>query len=107
MAIEHTESGTMIVTGEHIELFQLMRAVSALALEINTGMKMSHKGSAMLLCASLCGSPKRTKKGVLLDLVCWTKANWPSYTPAPSAKKALGDVRMSKKLRKALDLELS
>jgi hypothetical protein len=88
MAITSGEGGTTI-TGEHIELFHLMRVASALGLEINTGMKVG-RGSVMQVAAQLCGSKKRTKKGVLADLVKYTGERFPEYQPAPSVQRALG-----------------
>lgn len=87
MAIEVGEGGT-VITGEHIHLFNHLRIASALGLEINTGMKMS-RGSTMQVAAGVCGSKRRTKKGVLKDYVAWMSATYPNYTPAPSVVKAL------------------
>lgn len=89
MAIEVSEGGTLI-TGEHVKMFQHLRIASALGLEINTGLKMSRGGSMMQLAAKVCGSPKRTKKGVLADYVKWMGETYPDYRPAPSVLKALG-----------------
>lgn len=88
MAIEVSDSGTLI-TGEHVHLFNHMRLASALGLEVNTGMKVSSRGSAMQSAARVCGSTKRTKKGVLKDYVAWMQATYPDYNPAPSIVKAL------------------
>lgn len=103
MAIENYDGAT-VITGEHIELFHLLRVQSALGLEINTGMTLSGGRSTMLLAANLCQSPKRTKKGVLLDLIAFTHTRFPEHKPVPSVVKALADVRMSKKLRSQLGL---
>lgn len=84
------DDGGITITGEHIELFHLMRVASALGLEINTGLKMSRGGSTMSVAAQLCGSTKRTKKGVLADLVKFTGERFPEYKPAPSVLRALG-----------------
>lgn len=90
MAIEVTDGGTLI-TGAHIHLFHHMRIASALGLEVTTGMKISSRaGSLMKLAAQVCGSSKRTKKGVLADYVKWMSETYPGYRPAPSVVKALG-----------------
>jgi hypothetical protein len=73
MAITSNESGIMI-TGEHIAVFQILRVGFALRTEIKTGLKMSH-GSIMNLAKQYCGSPKRTKKGVLADYAKWMESN--------------------------------
>jgi hypothetical protein len=89
MAIEVDEGGTMI-TGADIHLFNHMRIAAGLGLEINTGMKLSARGSIMQVAAKVCGSSKRTKKGVLKDYVAWMSATYPAYRPNPSVLKALG-----------------
>jgi len=88
MAIQN-DDGNLTITGPHIQLFHHMRIASALGLEISTGMKMSSAGSTMKLAAGICGSAKRTKKGVLADYVAWMQATYPDYRPAPSVVKAL------------------
>lgn len=90
MAIEHSNSGTLI-TGEHIELFNLMRAASALGLEINTGMKMSRGVNSREVANRLSGSTAKTKRKALADLVAFTTAKFPEYKPAPSVVKALAE----------------
>lgn len=89
MAIEKTDGGGFVVTGRHIELYRLKTIQSALALEINTGMKMSRGGSVMKAAAATAGSSKRTKRGVLADLVAYTEKEFPGAAILPSAKKAL------------------
>jgi hypothetical protein len=89
MAIENSDSGTMI-TGEHITMFMDLRIAAALALEINTGLKVGRGGSVMQHAAKKCGSSKRTKKGVLADYVAWMKATYPQYEASPSVVKAMG-----------------
>lgn len=88
MAVEKGEGGT-IITGEHISMFAHMSMASRLGLEITTGMKWSG-GSSMLAAGRICGSRKRTKRGVLADYVAWMSATYPGYKPAPSIVKALG-----------------
>jgi hypothetical protein len=94
MAVEQTDGG-MVVTGEHIAVFQLLRVGHALALEINTGMKVAGGRSVMQLAAGYCGSTKRTKKGVLRDYIAFLAENLPhtadgAYQPSPSIQRALG-----------------
>lgn len=79
-------SETIVV--ENVSVFQVLRVAAALALEINTGLKHS-QGSIMNLAKAYCGSPKRTKKGVLLDYTEWLKAEMPGYEPNPSVARAL------------------
>ncbi len=69
-----SDNGTIVIDGEHIAVFQILRVGFALRTEVRTGMKMSH-GSIMNLAKSYCGSPKRTKKGVLADYVKWMESN--------------------------------
>jgi hypothetical protein len=81
MAVEKTDGG-LLITGESIPVFQLLRVAHALSLEINTGMKFPG-GSAMMLAASYCGSVKRTKKGVLRDYVAFLKESMPHTAEGP------------------------
>lgn len=104
MAVEKHEGGVMI-TGYHIDIFRIKAVETALALEIITGMQRSNHGrSTMQIAIGICGSPKRTKRGVLLDLCVWCDRQVPQWRPMSSTVKALADVRMSKKLRTALGL---
>jgi len=84
-----SNDGFVLDTKASIDAWQAMRVAAALALEINTGMKMSGRGSTMLLAASYCGSEKRTKKGVLKDYDKWLSENLPNYRPLPSIAEAL------------------
>jgi hypothetical protein len=89
MAIEHTPDVGTMVTGEHVHLFRLMALESALALEIlMPGMRMS-KGSVMMAAKRITGSPKRTKKGVLADLVAYTTNAFPDHKPIATVQNAL------------------
>lgn len=89
MAIEHTPGVGTMITGEHVHLFRLMAMESALALEINyPGMRMS-KGSVMMMAKRVTGSTKRTKKGVLADLVAYTKDAFPGHRPIATVQNAL------------------
>jgi hypothetical protein len=93
MAVENN-GGTITITGEHIQVFHLLRTAHALALEINTGMSMGRR-STMTVAAMYCGSTKRTKKGVLRDYVAFLTEKLPHtaegpWQPGPSITKALG-----------------
>ncbi len=89
MAIEIHDGG-LTLTGEHLNLFALISLAHGLALEINTGMKMSRGGSPMLAAKAQCGSHKNTKKGVLRDYVAWLSASTsPAWEPSPSIVKAM------------------
>lgn len=88
MPIESSDSGTLI-TGDSIALFRHLQIIHGLALEINTGMKLSSRGSVMLVAKAMCGSPKRTKRGVLSDFVAFTRSAYPSYESSPNVVKAL------------------
>lgn len=73
MAITKTD-GAIVIDGNSVMVFQILRVGYALRTEIKTGLKMSH-GSIMNLAKSYCGSPKRTKAGVLKDYVKWMEFN--------------------------------
>lgn len=90
MAVEKFDGG-MMITGYHIDIFRLKAIESALALEITIGLKRSNHGrSTMTIAREICGSPKRTKLGVLRDYVAWCEMQVPQYRPMPSTVKALG-----------------
>jgi hypothetical protein len=74
--------GFILATPAATAAFQYLRVAHALALEINTEMAMS-RGSIMNLAKRYCGSPKRTKRGVLKDYVEWLPTVIPNYVPAP------------------------
>jgi hypothetical protein len=79
---------TTVLTGVAIDAFQITRVAHALSIECNTGLKMS-RGSVMNLAKEYCGSPKRTKRGVLKDYVEWLKLVIPGWEPAPTIVKAM------------------
>jgi hypothetical protein len=88
MAIENFDGGIM-VTDESVSLYRALALGHGLALEINTGMKLSSKGSVMLAAAAFCGSTKRTKRGVLKDYVAYMKKAIPTFEPSERIVKAL------------------
>lgn len=90
MAIESGPGGTMITGSADITLYRHLAATSALALEINTGMRMSSKRSTMLAVAAICGSGKKTRRGVLRDMVAFMQRTYPQYETATSVQRALG-----------------
>ncbi len=82
-------SDGITLTGDQIVVARYLSLAHGLALEINTGMSMS-RGSVMLTCRELCGTSKRTKRGVLADYVAWLKRDvWPAWEPSASIAKAL------------------
>ncbi len=82
--------GPLVITGQqNIQAFQYLRVMHGLALEINTGMKVSSRGSTMNYAKEICGSPKRTKRGVLVDYIAWFRANVDAdYEPSKSIARA-------------------
>lgn len=110
MAIQTNDGGGFLITGEHIELFQAVTIARALALECNTGMKMS-RGVSVLRSANsvvstwphaeltkFCGfkvqplGQKATKRGALGDLALWLIVVWKwELKPDGTVDRALGD----------------
>lgn len=79
----------VIDTPEGIEYARLATFAHALALEINTGLKMS-RGLSVLANAQRSGyTDKRTKKGALRDIIALQRELLPSYEESPSILKAL------------------
>lgn len=80
------------------KLFHKLRVASGLALEINSGLQISARGSVMKLAAEMCGSTARTKVAVLRDYTAWLEKDFkenypgkPAYVPNPSVRKAMGE----------------
>lgn len=97
MAVEKHDGGTM-VTGKHIGMLQVHSQLGALAISIR--MPASHPG-LMSRIAKEIGSSKRTKKGVLEDLVVWMYANDMKLTAQwGTVERALGAERAAKLRRK-------
>lgn len=111
MAVESNAGGIMI-TGEHVHMHQHVVTAHALALELNTTMRASRRGSVMLAAnritstldadavnAAIAGLTRyrvpadlgthRTKRGALADLVTFLMITW-GWEPLPSVRKALG-----------------
>lgn len=108
-----SDDGGLMITGEHVEMWHAARVATGLALEINTTMRLSNRGSVMLAANRItsqydmawCGGPatlgrKRTKAGALADLALVLAVMW-GYQPVSSVRKALGDDVADKILRKA------
>lgn len=87
MAVEKHDGG-FTVTGPDVHTFHLLRLAHAVALEVNTGMKMS-AGSALQAVNRVTGKTARTKRAALADLVAHIKDQRPDYEPSPSIVKAL------------------
>lgn len=92
---------TTVITGrKQIAVAQLLALASALALEINTGMKMSRGRSPLKIAQSTevtIGdterplTTKRTKTGALADVVDVLRQVMPEgWQPGPSVRRALG-----------------
>lgn len=71
-------SEATVVTGDLITCVMYGLVARKLALEINTGLKSGHGIvvgdkylTPMLAAREICGTDKRTKKGVLRDYVAW------------------------------------
>jgi hypothetical protein len=77
-----------VITGALLDVYQVIRVAHALSIEVNTDLSMS-RGSVMNLAKSYCGSPKRTKRGVLIDYVEWLKEVLPDYEPSGTIVKAM------------------
>lgn len=80
---------TTVITGEGIAKFRITQVMHGLALEINTGMRLSNRGSVMNVARDMCGSAKRTKKGVLADYIAWVEREHPDITVSDTIRQAL------------------
>lgn len=122
MAVEETGAGVMI-TGEHIQLYVAMSTCSALALEVNTGLRHP-RGSVMEAANAISArldtekiraavaeagirnlsvptlGLKRTKRGALADLVLFLMVAW-AWEPSATATRALGEEMTRTVTRKA------
>ena len=77
MAITTTENGGMMITGEHIAIFDLLRIQKALKLEVKTGMTMS-RGVSMVKVAqdrvtNVLGSKKKLPRTKAKALEAYTQ----------------------------------
>lgn len=79
----------MLIEGEsNMRMFHNLQVLHGLALEINSGLKLSSRGSVMKVAKAKCGSSKQTKRGVLIDYVAWMRASF-DYEPSGSVLKAM------------------
>jgi len=102
MPITSDDAGIMI-TGDAIIVYQLHALVGKLCTEIK-GIKFKHAvgRSSMAQAAAWCGSPKRTKAGVLGDFVVWMYANGLTLESQwGSIERAIGTVRTAQLKRRA------
>lgn len=83
------QEGFVIDTPEGIQMFRVLQVMHGLALEINSGMRLTNRGSVMLMAKQMSGSPKRTKKGVLRDYVAWVQSFYPEFTPKENVTRAM------------------
>lgn len=98
--IKTTEAGTMI-TGDSILTFRAHAMLGRLCIATSTG--LTFKGQTpMNQAKAICGSPKRTKAGVLADYVVWMYeqgleigAQW------GSVERAIGPVKTATLRRRA------
>lgn len=88
MPVEHSSAGTTI-TGESIGHFHVLQVISALSIEVKTGMKFSNRGSVLKVAKNLGLTTKNTKKGALKDAVAWAQKNIPDYRIQRSTQLAL------------------
>lgn len=91
-----------MITGPAIQHAEIARLVGCLCIEISTGMRAS-RGSAMEQARKWCGSPKRTKAGMLEDLLVWFYGNGGLITAQwATVNRALGEPRAQKLQRRCL-----
>lgn len=89
--IESMSDGGFVITGKDIPLFQLITLASALALEINTGMKASRTSGlqgAKNLGIIPAGKRGNKKQALKLTIAKIQEAR-PEYVPNTSVLKAL------------------
>jgi len=73
-----------------VQIQTMLGVAHMLAFEVNQGMPFSRKVSPMLQAKDLCGSFKRTKRGVLIDYVAWLNEVLPGgYEPIGGVAKAI------------------
>ena len=82
------ESGTSI-TGKSIDLYRFLAAIRGLALEVNTGMKVSSRANLIRVAEGYTGETYRTRKQALRGLVEAAGRAIPDYTVPVSVERAL------------------
>ena len=80
-------SDTQVVTDSLVQYVMYGLVARKLALEINTGLKSRHMimvgdtpMTPMNAARAICGTPKRTKRGVLCDYVAWWAPQFKTIT---------------------------
>ena len=85
-------SDIMLTSAEQVKAFHVLAVTHALALEINTGMKLSNRGSALdaARIQGIIPMGKRTsRKAALKAAIEVMKTIDPAYEPKPMVAKAL------------------
>jgi hypothetical protein len=88
MTVKITDAGTMI-TGPDIEIFRVRVIARGLALEINTGMKMSRGVNTVALVNKITGRNDRRKINALQALVDLVRKTDPEFGTNDSIARAL------------------
>lgn len=89
-----------------MRMAEIHRLIGGLTIEITTGVKVGRGHSVMLVANQWSGSPKRTKKGALEDLVLWFYQNGGTIGAQwNGVERALGVDRAGKLRRKCDKLE--
>lgn len=79
----------IIDTPEGIAIMRHISLVHALALQVNTGMKLSRGISAIKIAQQDGHTTKRTAKGALRDTVQRLREVYPEYEPSEGVARAL------------------
>jgi hypothetical protein len=59
----------MVLTGErNMRRFHMLQVIHGLKLEVNTGMKLSSRGSVLKVAQNMYGCQSRTKAGALAEM---------------------------------------
>jgi len=77
-------------TDRMVQIHTMLSVAYMLAFEVNRGERFTKKVSPMLQAKDLCGSLKRTKRGVLRDYVAWLNEVLPGgYEAKDSVARAI------------------
>lgn len=99
MAVERVGEDGFSVDGEHVAIFHIHTLVSRLALGVTVGRPQP---GMVPYIQRLTGSPKRTSKGLLEDLVMWMYENGLTINQQwATVARALGPDRTNKLKRRA------
>lgn len=100
MPIKTSEAGTLI-TGDSINVYHIHALLGKLCIATSTGLQFKGQ-TPMNQAKAFCGSPKRTKAGVLADYVTWMYANGLELGAQwGSVERALGEVKTKALRRRA------